>query len=121
MSLDYKLTDIDQWEELVTDGQLNPVTQALVFNAMAIGIGTITEESIEEVYIRTTMADAVYGPPLVGPAPDHRTTALTLADIRRHIGLWTNVFPMETAAKFDRRMAGALRRNAVERYQRESK
>ena len=119
MSLDYKLDSIDRWEELVHDGQLNPVTQALVFNAMAIGIGEITERNVEEVYIRTAMADAVYGAPLRGPAGG--AVHLTLADIRRHIGLTTNVFPAETAAQFGRRMAGALRRNAAERYQRESK
>ena len=112
MSLDYNLTAIKNYREVCwlpdpTEGAkdgaviLNPVTQALIFGAMAIGIGEITPATAEEFWQRVAMEEKINGSWLKqeqdGTMVDR---LLTPADIYAHMGLRTNVFPKRAASKW---------------------
>lgn len=84
MSLDFQLGGIANWEELRPDGQLLPMTQRIIFATMAVDIGHITEKNYVEFFMRWTATSAI------SPWPGDPVEP-TLADIKRHIGLRTNV------------------------------
>jgi hypothetical protein len=108
MSLDFYLTDIKDYKTLCwiddpLDNVLNPVTDRLVWGCMAIGIGIITEKTYEEWYIRYRVWCWIR----------HIEVGITLADVRAHIGLRTNVFPKETRNQFNKRHMDGIFRDEV--------
>ena len=101
MSLDYKLTKIKDWEELVAseeewnamnNGFTNPWTQTLIFGCMPVGLGSITEKNIAEWYARYTLWCDIHD-------FDHPP----FEQVVRHIGLSTNV-ANETQAQWFKRI-----------------
>lgn len=75
----------DEGEEVWT---LNPLTDALIWSTMGVGIGKITEDNYEEFYRRMCALAKIHGPMLrnaEGPR------GITLAEVRAHIGLTCNV------------------------------
>ena len=109
MSLDWRVNDIANYKELCwqatgeknKDGddtfRLNPVTDALVWATMTVGIPRITEKNWKEFFVRQGAVDHV-----CGPALSNRKTGksmLTEEAIHAHIGLATNASTI-TAAKF---------------------
>lgn len=98
MSLNFDLTGIEDYENRcwVTatedapmsgvskgDRVLNPVTNRIVWATMAVGIGSITEETERDFYARVRIWDAYHG-----FSKDER---ITPQQVRDHIGLRTNV------------------------------
>ena len=92
---------------------LNPVTDALIWATMAVGMGEITERNAEQFFRRLRAWELAIGSMLRMP----RETAdgivmddymIEPSDIVAHVGLKTNVFPMETDAKFARKLTDAL-------------
>lgn len=84
---------------------LNPVTHALIFHTIAIGIGEITEENAREFYVRVHCWEAMKGASLQHREKiDGKDTILqdyiTEEQVREHIGLTTNVFPKEKLPVF---------------------
>lgn len=129
MSLDCDLTKIKDYETLcwrqpepgeieandhtmfgrmvTEDGRIqNPVTHALIFGCMSIGIGEITEQNYEEWFIRYRSLSFLY--------PDH-PDPITLEDVKAHIGLTTNVFPKRSKREF----AEQIRTTLEDRVRRE--
>jgi len=97
MSLNFKLSNIENWQELLnSDGTVSPKTEAVIFLTMFVGIGDITPKTAEEFACRTHLFEIIGGPVLIGPDGPIYTT---LADIQRHIGLHTNAAPL-TRAQF---------------------
>jgi hypothetical protein len=96
MSLDFRLGEIENWKELWPDGSPNPApkTHAIIFATMAAGMGEITEKNYIEFYLRVSASDAM--------SPWPKAEPITLEDVRRHIGLRTNV-TTETASKWFKR------------------
>jgi hypothetical protein len=105
MSLNYELSKIKDWSELcfitatedmpmhgLRKGEkyINPKTQNIIFSTIAVGMGTITEENYIEFYIRNKIWDLTH----------HMTDGISLEDIKKHIGLRTNVFPKESNSAF---------------------
>jgi hypothetical protein len=78
---------------------MNGVTQTIIWATMAVGIGSITDKTAEEFYARVHVVERLNGPFLLNPE-DGSEHYLTPEDIRAHIGLKTNVFPMEPRAKW---------------------
>ena len=77
MSLNYDLGKIQNFKDLCwlpnevgEDGKqtfsLNPVTRALTFHAMGIGMGSITKKNWKEFFIRVAAVEAVEGASLHG-------------------------------------------------------
>lgn len=88
MALRWDIREIDDHKKLCytenDDGTFNvhPVTDNLIWGTMAVELGGITEENAQEFYIRLCEYAAASGfdvPPV------------SLEDVRRHIGLKTNV------------------------------
>lgn len=104
MSLDYDLTDIkdrsvhfppnDQHVEML--GTLNQKIQAMIFGTMATGIGDIKDETeADEFYTRYRLWSDMFSS---GEA------SFTREDVRKAVGLRTNVFPREPRDKWLGRM-----------------
>jgi hypothetical protein len=68
--------------------RLNPVTEALIFNAIAIDMGEITHDNASEVYARTRILENLNGPLMIR---DGKPSPMTTEDIEAHVGLWCNV------------------------------
>jgi len=79
---------------------MNPVTQALGFASMFIGIGEITEANAPEFYARLRAYELISGSLLQGPEGDR---PLTPEDVQRHVGLRMNV-SRESDAVFRKRL-----------------
>lgn len=77
------------------------------FACMAVGIGEITEKTIPEFWGRYFIFNQLeYGG---APMP------FTIEDLKRRIGLRTNVFPKESRAKWIKRIVGSdIDREAAE-------
>jgi hypothetical protein len=89
------------------EGKWHPVTDALIWMTMAVGMGEITEKNADKFADRLLAYQALNGACLRGPDGE---VYITSEDVKNHIGLSTNVFPMETDAQF----AKKLRRIAME-------
>jgi hypothetical protein len=84
MALSYELGGIENWRELLgDDNQPQPKTHAMIFATISAGIGLITEENHIEFWMRVAASDAISVWPKGEP--------ITLKDVKRHIGLRTNV------------------------------
>jgi hypothetical protein len=73
---------------------IHPITEALIWNMMAIDMSGISESNVDEVWFRTALLSLTrrksavsYDDPVVGYVEVH----FTRDDIIRHIGLSTNV------------------------------
>ena len=95
MALTWDLTNIEGYETACYDANgLAPVTYRLIWTTLQIGIGEITEENAAEFYARLRIAE--------GTLDTLAVIAIEPADIRRHVGLRTNV-KTETRSKWVRR------------------
>lgn len=95
MSLDFKLTEIKDYETVCYDGdQMNPKTEAIIWMTMFTKVGWgLTEDNIEEFIARATMYEKMRGAVLQMPEGDRLAPMpLTREDMLAHVGLWTNVF-----------------------------
>ena len=108
MSLNYDLGEIQDYknlcylpDEVDEDGKetfsINPVTRALTFHAMSIGMREITKKNWKEFFIRVAALEAVEGASLHKSGasyPGEMPTIprpITKEDVVNHIGLATNV------------------------------
>jgi hypothetical protein len=108
MSLDYMLDKIEDYENVCwlpaptkenpEAVEMNPVTHALIFATIAVGIGKITKENVAEFAARFRMLEKIDGAWLAG--------SITDVEFRAHIGLATNV-SNETRAQWAARHFGA--------------
>jgi len=121
MSLNYDLGEIKNFEDLCwlpdevgEDGKktfsINPVTRALTFHAMSIGMGSITKKNWKEFFIRVAAYEAVEGASLHGFDEEEKKPLprpITQEDVVNHIGLATNVSKI-SANEFHKRLAKNL-------------
>jgi len=106
MSLNYDLRETADFDAITTD-EAWPVTQAIIFATMAVGIGDLSEANLPEFYARISLYEQVGGAFLrefTDDGPVDRP--LTYDDLRARVGLKTNVFPVETRAKWLKRVVG---------------
>jgi hypothetical protein len=75
----------DKGEEIC---DIHPVTDALIWSCMSVGMGEITEQNYEEFYRRMVALAKIHGPMLRNK---DGSMAISLADVRAHIGLRCNV------------------------------
>ena len=94
--------------------RLNPTTDALIWGSMSIGMGSITQANHEEVYLRYEMLRRIHGANRWTWDKETGTRVelpFTLEDIKRHIGLGTNV-SLDSKAKFKNHLMRNLREAA---------
>jgi hypothetical protein len=92
MALHTDISNCVNWEELNSDANY-PLTEKIYFLTMVVDLGEITNTNFGEFYARVKAYEAVSG-----------DDSITLADIKRRIGLSTNV-SNRTTAQFIKRMA----------------
>lgn len=82
-----------------------PITEAVIFATMAVGISRITEKRASQFTERVTAWEAVNGTHLQVPIDGGwAPRPLTIADVRDHIGLHTNATSL-TRTEFGQRLA----------------
>lgn len=111
MALTYSFEKIENYKETVwipvpTEDNseavtMNPVTEALIFGTMSIGIGAFTDKNIDEVVARFRVIEKVHGPMLTGKGG--KPHFITDEEFIAHIGLTTNV-SNETRVQWSRRL-----------------
>ena len=76
------------------EDRLHPVTNALIWASMHVGLGEITEKNAEEFARRLKIVEEVTGSSInyskIGEE-GFEDYPITLEDVKRHIGLYTNV------------------------------
>lgn len=88
MALNWSVKDVKNHEAICypldNNGKryLGPVTEALIFLTMAVGLTEITEKNAQEFYTRLAFYQSVFNVP--------EEDRLTYAQVRIHIGLHTN-------------------------------
>jgi hypothetical protein len=126
MSLNFDLTKIKDHEEVcfttaksddpgqgikAGDRIMNPLTNALIWATMSVGWGVIEEETYEAWFERLRLVERTSGPFLFvnGGQP----YSITKEDVRKHIGLRTNVFPKKTDAQFFKHVMNMARTDGL--------
>jgi hypothetical protein len=78
------------WENRI----LNPITDGLILHTMAVGIGEITEDTVEEFYNRSRLYTQFFGGSIRSyneETEKYESRPFTATEINDHIGLSTNV------------------------------
>jgi hypothetical protein len=107
MSLNWSIEKCADPDALLTDHQRD-TTDAMIWATMFTGIGKITEKNVAEFHARLVVGRYWQGEPL------------PYAEVRRYIGLSTNVFPEETRAKWLKRIIGGRMDDLVRKVEREA-
>lgn len=114
MSLDFSFTDMinrlgQTKYDRITDhptekGKWHPVTDALIWAAMGVGIPAITKDNAEKFYERYIALQAIKGGDILHPKG---RIIITREDVENHIGMRTNV-SSTTDAAFNKKLARML-------------
>lgn len=113
MSLNWDVSKIENNKEVCFTGEgenrcLDPVTNTLIWYTLCLGIGEISEKTVDEFYIRMNLFDRLSTGPMHWEAAGYRS--ITLEELRQHIGLHTNVGRGETRNKwFKHKIDGVVR------------
>ena len=109
MPLTFKLDKIKNYETVTRTGtELNPVTNALIWSTMSVGLGSITEKNLNEWIVRLEFSDKLFGTMLKKDGEDR---PFTREELVAHIGLSCNVVD-ETRVKWTKRMTEHFMREA---------
>lgn len=109
----------DMWNDFRVDPEtdevtmMNPVTKAIVFRTMAVGMGTITFVNMEEFYARNVMFERIFDSSLV--FMNDENLGITPKNVHDHVGLSTNV-SHETWAKWRNRIMDRARDEVLHEY-----
>jgi hypothetical protein len=98
MALHTNISNCVNWEELITDANY-PTTERIYFVTMVTDLGEITATNYGEFYARVKVYAHITG-----------DDSITLEDVKRRIGLTTNV-SNTTSAQFLKRMTELGQRN----------
>jgi len=83
--------------------RMNPVTHALIFATMSVGMGRITEGNAPEFYARLNIMERLHGDMIHRAEGFEGDPKITPQEVRAHIGLYCNV-GFETREEWTRRM-----------------
>lgn len=91
MSLNWNISKVENSETVCFTGsgderQLTPLTNRIIWETMLVDIGEITEENAFEFAVRSALLCDLYA-----TASIERQQPLSLAEVKMHIGLTTNV------------------------------
>lgn len=118
MSLDWTVEEVDAREELHSSEIEWAKTNALIWLSVGCGYNEITEANADEIFERVSVWERVFGS--FNQAYDRETdtyadSKLTLADVRRRVGLSTNA-NVRTRSSFRKMISEKLEEDA--RYER---
>jgi hypothetical protein len=105
MALNFSFEKIANYNDVCWIGEgderrMNPVTEALIFSTMSVGLGAITDKNVDEFAARFRVIEKIHGAMLYKFEDDERVDwYLSDEDFIAHIGLVCNV-SNETRAKW---------------------
>ena len=108
MSLNWDLSKCKDVDKIKGDGLPWVITECLIWYTMAVDLGSITEDNIDEFCTRMYITDNA-STPMMYDGKEHRS--ITYAEVKDRIGLSTNVCH-RTKAQFSKRIASMLRDGA---------
>ncbi len=92
MSLDYRFGEIKNFKRICFQkGKMNPLSHALIFATIAIGINEITKRNWIKVYARLHLWELVHGAYL---SKNGTSVLISAGEVKMHIGLSTNASPL---------------------------
>lgn len=100
MSLNFDVSKIKNYQEVTTaqndagEDIWHPITEALIWHCMGIGMGEITNANVDEFYQRSRLYSSLFGNPIQfynEETEKYETRPFTATEIHDHIGLSTNV------------------------------
>jgi len=98
-------------KEVLESDEMWPATWAVIYTSMATGISEVTKRNVKELWIRYEMY-ALSGAPLISvPEKDGKRQQIKLSDLKRFIGLTTNV-NNKTRSKLHKDLIRQLRSQA---------
>ena len=117
MSLDWDVTKCKNSKALTSDEEW-PVTQALIWLTMGTGIGNISKTNAPEFYARIHLLEQLDGTWLqsIGEEGTKTDRPITPEDVCKRIGMKTNVFPMETRAKWLKRVSTRVFDKSIQEF-----
>jgi hypothetical protein len=102
MALTWDITNVKDWESLKSEEQW-PITEAFIHYTMAIGIGHWTEKRLPEIIVRMRLMGLDRFKRGNADNTGIETFTIGVDEIRKYIGLKTNV-AYETQSKWLKRM-----------------
>ena len=107
MALNFDLTKIKNLDELWLTNEkgeevMDPITNALIWGTISVGLHTIEEKNIDEWMFRLEVLALTDGHLLIKTKEDGTKEGYnpTRDEVERRIGLWTNAFPDKKRTKF---------------------
>lgn len=102
MALSYQLDGIENWKVVTRNTEqteMNPITHNLIWASLFLGFNEITKANYKVIFKRMFLWEKVFGA-LCYESVDEKIVPryTTLADIKAHIGMWTNSSKMTDAA-----------------------
>ena len=122
MSLTWNFDGIKDYKNVCwkKDGEMNPVTNVLIWSTMAVGLGSITDKNVDEFAARFRVMERLEGAFLYKPNPEGKGKIdwfLSDEDFIAHIGLVCNV-RNETRAKWAGRVLTNKQTSVTEEHAR---
>lgn len=113
MSLNYDLTRCHDLPALQSETEW-PITQAIIFETVAVGMGELTLATLPEFKVRSDLWRHFE----LGDTA-HSGTLFTVEDLRKRVGLKTNVFPKVAWGTFCKRLLDDHKRSELRKVARE--
>lgn len=103
MSLNYDISQVPNWRRKLKSKNGRVVFETLLFTFHVIGVNRVTGDAVDEIEERLIRYQRVFGPLLTRIVKNGNKTpvAITRNDLRKWIGMKTNISPMSNSA-FDR-------------------
>lgn len=86
--------------------KLSPLTNALIWHTLSVGLNEITEDNVANFYARVALIEKIDGPSLRGKDGPY---SITPEDVKSHIGLWTNATSYTDAGWFEHALETRLK------------
>lgn len=115
MSLNWDARKIAGYEELVETEAGQTWMRTMIHATMIVDIGDITEDNVEEFVVRWRMFDDFDGNPYCHTVDENGGLVRyvpTVEDVRKYVGLHTNV-PTKTMAQFKSKLR-SIAKNKIE-------
>ena len=113
MALNWDLGDIENFKSVCRneDESLREETELLIFYTMNLGMGLITQNSVDKFILRLRMYEVMYGMAKWWNVNGQRVNVISDTLIRKHIGLRTNASSISDV-QFNKNMLKQLVREA---------
>lgn len=99
MALHWDISKVSRWKQKMNSPNNRVFFNALLHSFLIIGIREVSEKNIDEIYERLQRYENIFGPLL--ETAKSKPVKIDKSDLRKWIGLTTNVGPL-TNAEFDK-------------------